>query len=419
MKLSINENTIFTFLFFTLFLDAYCFFAIGNRSITPWYIGAGLLIFWALFRPAGMIAGIHDNPYALMMLGYMIVNYYMYGNGETASLAIGLLCWLFYICSYRKCEIHQFEKTVRFFQKGMNLLALYGIYQIIAYALRLPFADPSISGFMVEGYNWGNNISIGSLVLRRSNAIFREPSYFSQFLAINILIYFKKMISNKNNKYVSDTKILKWIIVDGIALICTFSGTGLMMLGFGGVILLLLNNSRDTIKFFKRHLMIVFLVIAVIVIPNPLTSYLLSRTREFDYTNIHSVSGYLRLILPYQVAIEIVTGANALFGVGIGNIAAYTLRSTRMAVGNNVATIVARTLAEEGLIGGILLLGFTKRTWKSQNFISGSYQAILIGIYLMAFMHGTWSSEVFWLLLGFLNCKFVKDTAMPEKAEVV
>lgn len=47
--------------------------------------------------------------------------------------------------------------------------------------------------------------------------------------------------------------------------------------------------------------------------------------------------------------------------------------------------------------------------WKNGVNESSSYKAVLIGTFLMSFMHGTWSSEVYWLLLGFMNVRLHED----------
>lgn len=416
MKLLINKNRVFTFLFFTLFLDSYCIVQIGNRGITFWYFGAFLLVLVSLLNINNVARGIKENIYAFLMIIYMPLNYLAKGNG-LESLAVGLICWIFYIFSYRNETVIQFNRTVDFFQKGMNIFAIYGIYQVFAYFLNLPFKNLWIDNLMVLGYNWGNYIDIGGLHLRRANAIFREPSFFSQFLAINILIYFSYLINNdgteKKNK---DYKKISMIVINTIALLLSFSGTGLLILFFGVILLFFLNKKKNTMKFIKKHILLILCIIigiiCVLLVPNPLSSYLVSRVTEFDSTNIYSVSGYLRMILPYQAAGKIIFSNDGLLGLGIGNAHLSVYRVlTNYIIGAeaSIQPILPRTIIEEGVIGMVMLIAFSVKTWKIKNFITPSYKAILIGTYLMTFMHATWSSEVFWLFWGFLNVKLIDD----------
>lgn len=411
--MKITANSIFKFLIVLLFMDAYVFFIVEKRDITPFYIGAIFLIAIVPFRFNVIISGVRQNVYASLMLLYMIFMNLITRRDVFTSFLISVFCWSFYIISFRRTTTKEFCSTLRLFQKLMNLMAVYGIYQIFAYYYSLPFADLSIPGFMADGYNWGNMITVGSLQLRRSNAIFREPSFYSQFLALNILIYVQSFIdtTSNQNKHLSGKKThnLRWIVINGIALICAFSGTGLFMF-LGGIILLLITNKgRAVFLFVKKHspliVAIIAIIVAVFLVPNPITKYLFGRLSEFNSDNVSSISGYLRMILPYQVAIDIILHNNPLFGVGFGNTIGY-ITTTSVEAEYSVTELLPSAFASMGLIGGILTVLFLAKCWNKNNIRVGEYRALLIGIYLMTFMHGTWSSEVYWLLLGLTNVHF-------------
>ena len=422
MKLEIGKNQIYSFLIFTIFLDAYSLFQIGNRHITFIYLGIFVLALFSIKDMKNITRGLADNLFVLLMIMYMPINYLIKGNGEVSSLLIGMFCWFFYAISYRNTSEKIFEETVRLFQKGMCILAVYGIYQVLAYQLNLPFKDPWIDGFMVTGYNWGNYVNVGSLHIRRANAIFREPSYYSQFLALNVLIYFSNYITNEYTTQKSKRNVIKWLAINVIAMIVSFSGTGLVMMiiGMGG--LLLTNKKVETLKFVKKNIGLILLVIIGVIliclIPNSITKYILGRTAEFDSSNIESISGYIRMVLPYQAALEIIKSGNYILGCGIGNASTYISTMGAISflmskeIGNTLIAamqpIIPRTIAEEGCIGFIILLGFFWKAWKKKNLVNSTYKALLLGTYIMSFMHGTWSSEVYWLMLGFLNVRFIE-----------
>lgn len=405
-----NKNSIFKFLFVTLFLDAYRIIIIGNRNITLWYIGALILFLYSFANFSSVIASVKKNQFAFSMAIYMTLNQALIGT-DISSYAIGLCCWLFYISSYRRCKESQFVELVDFFLAGMKIMSVYGIYQIIGNLIGLPFTNLKFASIHVGGYNWGNSIVISGITLRRSNAIFREPSFFSQFLAMSILIYIQRIIADENKNYRKYKKTVAWIIIMLVAMVCSFSGTGLLMLGIGSLILLI--RTKKTLIFMKKHILLVCLfmtgIFILIFVPNPLTKYFLSRTREFDYKNTQSVSGYVRMILPYQAAFDILQRYNIAMGIGIGGVRGYAVARNGFNVGSHMSPIIARTFAEEGLIGAFLLLGFFCKFFNKRNIRLSEYRAVLVGTLLMSFMHGTWSSEVFWLFLGMLNIDFIAD----------
>jgi len=407
-KLKINKNSVFLFLFVTLFLDEYSFFSIGTRYITLWYLGAFFLIMIALVKPQDIFREIKNNPFALIMLIYMPLNYIITGSTQIAALIIGMLCWFFYICCYRKSDVNNFLKIVDFYQSGMRIMAIYGIYQVIGSYFGLPFIDLRLEGFHVEGYNWSNPISIGGIVLRRANAIFREPSFFSQFLAISILIYFQSLICGVEKK--ARFRSIKWICISMLALILSFSGTGLIMVILGGIILLSTNNVSKTLAFIKRNAVFVIveimMIIVLIFVENPISTYLVGRLTEMNGNNL-GASAYLRFVQPFTLSMAVMKNSNLYIGLGIGNAFEYT-RIVGTYVYGIIASIVPRTITEEGIIGFSILVFFYIRMISKHNCYLSEYKALLVGTFLMSFMHGTWSSEVYWLLLGFLNVNLLE-----------
>lgn len=77
---------------------------------------------------------------------------------------------------------------------------------------------------MVKGYNWTNTTYVSGLNMYRSNAVFREPSFFGQMLAISLLLYVPGFL----NKKVQFKDYLVPTILQAIALILAISGTGFL-----------------------------------------------------------------------------------------------------------------------------------------------------------------------------------------------
>lgn len=413
--MKVNKNKVFYIFIISFFLDAYCFMQIGNRGITIWYLLTALLIFLSICAMKTVSRSIKQNPVVPIMIIYMIINYSMLGGNQITSLVVGITCWLFYLCSFRVCKISEFDKQVELFQKLMNIFCIYGIYQLIGNIFGLPLTSLRIPGIMVEGYNYGNYIQIAGVTLMRSNSIFREPSYFSQFAALNILIYINNVINGRLRIKEQNRYILR-IILNILAILTSFSGSGMIIVIVGTLILVLKSNSKAVIYFIKKHIFLVatclIIVITLLVVPNSITEYLLGRMSELDPSNLNSVSGYVRFIFPFKFAGDMVS-KNPLLGIGIGEAVKfagmYSVAGGRD-LSNDIQPIIPRTLAEEGIVGfGLLMLFFYYVIKRRKANYSNNYYAILIGTLIMSFTHGTWSSEVYWTLLGFLNVSLVND----------
>lgn len=408
MKVCINKHKAFFVLFAaTLLTDAYCITTIGNRNITLFYPVFLFYVLFVLLNPNDLIKSSRNNIFPLVMIVYMLINF-IFTDGEFSSLIISELLWGLYLISYRKISISQFNKNVDAYQTFIDILSIYGIYQFIAHMFNLPFADIHIPNHMSTGYNWGNDIVIAGYTFRRSNAIFREPSFFSQFISINLLIYISKIIQpqgrNKRKNYI-------WMMMNIAALVLTFSGTGILILIGGIVIYIITDQSKEIIQYVKHHLLLVLTIAIVLFVliftNNAISSYFWGRLSEFNSSNVESISAYIRFIKPYQATAEILR-EHPVLGLGIGKSFNYITASVGN-LNNALAVALPRSFAELGLIGGFIYVFFMIKAVRKKNLIFSSYRAILIGVYLMTFMHGTWSSEIYWLFLSLLNVELCKN----------
>jgi len=412
VKLKVGKNSLIKLTFvMTILLDAYCFTTIGNRNFTVFYPLSIFVILFGLINLKVTLKGIARNPFSMLMVIYIPLNFFING-GVISSFLISMLLWTFYIMSYRNLSSKAFENIIKAFQVIMNVMAIYGIYQFVAHCMRWPFADIIFEGYMSAGYNWSNSINIAGHIFQRSNAIFREPSFFSQFLGISVLVYIQGLLDNPNQ----NAKSLMWMIIDLIAMLLSFSGTGVIITALGAILLLMFNKAQKIITYIKCHVLVVILVvivaIGILIIPNSLNRYFFSRFAEFDSSNVESISAYIRFIKPYMATAEILGNAPFL-GLGLGR----TYNYTTVIAGNlNNALSVAlpRAFAELGIIGGVLYVLFMLKAINKHNILNGSYKAVLIGTYLMTFMHGTWSSEVYWLFLALLNITIIDKTYKIE-----
>lgn len=404
--MKLNRNTIINFLIICIPLCPYKLLSIGDKDVSLIYLGFGAIIFVCLATPKGLSKSIRKNWIVLLIILYLIINCIILNNKNWGSIIQIMVLWIIMLISYRVVTKKEFNKTIEVFNKLMNIMAIYGIYQFVGRIFGLPFSDLWIDGFMVGGYNWYDWIKIGSLQVARSNGIFIEPSMFSQFLAINILLLFF------SDSFSHDKKN-RWMIINGIALLLSFSGTGIVLLIIGYLVLMISKTGIKTVmKYIRKHILLVvlFVVTIAIVFISPIGTYLVSRLLEFDPTNTRSVSGYIRFVGQFNIAAEVLK-SNPVIGIGIGNVQGF-INVYRFSGGANAfasfacSMIVARYLAELGVIGLILLIAFYKGLIKRNRFIDQNYKVLLVCALIMIPLSDTGISVYYWTLLFIINMDF-------------
>ena len=157
-KIKINTNMIIALYVITIFFDAYCFVEIGNRAVTLFYPVSLLPILLTLKKPYHIILGIRRYiPLALLII-YAAFNFAITDSRDFGALSVTLFMWIVFLMTYRKSTYNEFRELVQLFQKGMNLMAVYGLYQFVGRLIGLPFTDFWLKGtferFMSHGYNW-------------------------------------------------------------------------------------------------------------------------------------------------------------------------------------------------------------------------------------------------------------------------
>lgn len=394
-------------------LCPYKLLSIGDKDISLIYLIWGLVITFGLIDSRNLVRGIKQNRIALVAIAYFIINSVILNNSNVGSIAQFLLLWTIWIFSYRRVTYQEFEHTVTLFHKVMNVIAAYGIYEFFGRIVGLPLSDPWIDGHMIEGYNWYNAEQVGGITIFRSNGLFMEPSMFSQFLAINILLYLFEI--NVHNK-----KRTGEIILNIIALVCTLSGTGLLLLG---VVFVLMNVTKGGNHYFKELMRkykfwIVLVVIGVIgVFISPVGQYLFSRLSEFDPTNTKSISGYIRFVGQFNIASEIMK-TNPILGLGIGKVQGF-IDVYRFSGGATAfaslacSMIVARYAAELGVIGLIILFFAYKNILRKENMKNNYYKVLALCVLVMIPLSDSGINVSYWLLIFLINIDFIDK--MPIK----
>lgn len=408
MLLKIKKNDVVNLMIVCMFLCPYKLFTFAGKDISLIYLIWALIIGIGFLDIKTLATSIRINYPVIFLLAYIFINTYLLNNNDNAgAIAQFVVLWIIFLFSYRKISVERFEKTVHLFQIVMNIMAAYGIYEFFGRIFNLPFSDPWIEGAMIEGYNWYNAVHIGGMTVFRSNGVFLEPSIFSQYLALNILLYLLKGRENTKNR-------MSEIIVNVIALLFSFSGTGLLLLMIGMLFFFISKGGAKKIEeIIKRNkLWVIFFGFTGIgIFLSPVGRYLLSRLSEFDPSNIQSISAYIRFIGPFNIVREI-WKTDALLGIGIGKsqdfIDLYTLSGNRSASASRACSMIfPRYAAELGIIGFILLVLVYKVFFKRNRSSVLSYKILIIGVLVMSQLSDSAVIVNYWLLLYMLNVDFI------------
>lgn len=211
------------------------------------------------------------------------------GTGALTSLIYLPLIWGVFCFRLHPARHHLYERVVDRFETVMAVLGGIGVLQTVTQAVGLwSYVDvvkeivPST--FLFLGYNTSYPIQYGSPIIKANAFVFLEPSVYAQFLAVAILSTLVRRAGTFRT------------IVMAIALVCTISGTGILFLAFGIVVLAVRRGGRWTAR----------IVAFVVVIGGgslltPFGQIILSRSTETSKTNS---SGSLRFVQPYQRIVE-------------------------------------------------------------------------------------------------------------------
>ena len=276
-----------------------------------------------------------------------------------------------------------YERTLDLYQNAMMVCAGLGVAQFLgqfAVGSELVFPiDLYVSPtFLIDRFNVIIPLTNDSSIMKANGVVFLEPSFFSQFLALSLII---EMLHRKRGHRMA-------IILAGM--IVSYSGTGLSLaVMFGAWTLLRQGNFR----------LIMLALVALVVLAAGSTFFNLSvfidRIGEFGS---RESSGFARFISPfYMISDFLITSPKAfLFGLGPGSIEAGVGMAASHDYLAHDATWI-KLLYEYGAIGSLLLLGYM-----ALALFAGARDRILAGaiLYLFLFLGG-------YLLNGIMHSFFV------------
>ena len=394
---------------------AYSIVYMGTYAVTSFTVVAIIALVAAVFNPNQIVAGFMKNPFGYLMIVLMMVSYIVGKQATATALALSCMYFLVYAASFRAVDTSYMQKWLQRWQIVMNVLAIYAFYQLIGRSLGLPFTDLYFEGHMVEGYNWTNPVIVAGNSLMRSNAVFLEPSFFSQFLAINILIYAYRLLNE--DAAGSRLRHVLCMLLNLGALITTFSGTGIVVLLIGAVAILF--YMKDGIARAKIAVPAVLCGIAVLIgfllfAPESLISYFAERASELLSYSDNAGSGYKRFNGSYQIALQAIE-ETPLFGTGIGGVRGFvsSLGDISFADSNNyVSNGFVRVAVELGVPGLFLWCCFLGKAYfnKKKEYGFGSLICLVsVLVISLNFCHEVFSGIYFWAFFCFLNTALYED----------
>jgi hypothetical protein len=195
----------------------------------------------------------------------------------------------------------------RTFVATMLVLSVAGTVQLVAHWVGIwewqdYLAEVVPDTYLIPDFNYNNELAYGVGVYKATAFVLLEPSFLSQFCALAILV---GIVLN----------VRAWqVLVLGCGLASAVSGTGLIMLG-AGVLLLLLRMPRGL----RPSYAVTGGLVTAVLLLSPVAEFLLRRQDEFNETGTSANS---RFVAPYREAWEglVDEPVRFLFGAGPGSV---------------------------------------------------------------------------------------------------
>lgn len=229
------------------------------------------------------------------------------------------------------------------YQSVMAFFAVVAIGQMAVQLVGLGAVarwDPLPSHLALADFHYLNPLQYGSRFIKPNGYVFVEPSTLSQYLAVAAVVeiaVFRRMAN---------------VVLYLVAILVTFSGTGLMLFGVGALVVASSQMQRGRLIVREVLLMLGVLATLALFAVSPLATYTLRRVAEFS--NPHA-SGYIRFVAPYAALGAWASDGEVVFGAGPGY-ASVSVDAGGMAL----ATPPVKLLVEYGVVGaacfGLFLL---------------------------------------------------------------
>jgi hypothetical protein len=294
------------------------------------------------------------------------------GYGGLTSLLYLPVTWIAFTFRLHPARQHLYERVLARYEAIVLVFAGLGIAQTFGQLSGLwTYVDYVLTtvprAVLFTGYNTSYPIQYGSPIIKANGFVFLEPSIYAQFLAMALLSVLVRRAS--------------WwrVVVLGVALVCTISGTGLLFAAFGVFVLALRRGGRWTAR-----IVVAVVVVVPLALATPFGSIIADRAGETSQTNS---SGSLRFVQPYQRILDAWGSdpSSILVGSGAGradDLAGQIFRATGLPI--NFSGL-AKLVLEYGIPAAVLFSVFVALAVVRR---SPSPTLALTGVFANAFLTG-------------------------------
>jgi len=237
-----------------------------------------------------------------------------------------------------------YRPVLQFFTTLMAIVAVVAIVQMLAQLAGWSYSDPLASvpnEVFTKGYNTAYPVQYGSAIVKSNAFIFLEPSFLSQFLALAFIV-----------ELTIGARLWRLLLYLG-AMLATVSGTGVILLAFGIVVVLFRRAHTRPIMFLLP------LVLAVgITLATPVGSLLSERVAGERRTE--TSSSRARFVEPYERVYDDLNQSVQHLAVGRGpGFAERAAEDTFVREDIPIVyPVVPKLSYEYGVVAGFLFAGF-------------------------------------------------------------
>jgi hypothetical protein len=310
----------------------------------------------------------------------------------------------------------QYDEALRYFQTTATFIAGMGIVQYVLQFVATPAIAYPIENFLppqflVSGFNMQGWLEYGSKIFRANGVFMLEPSFFSQLLALGILVELLKFHRPK------------YLVILSLGLILSYSGSGLLVLAIG-LPFVLIRSGRWGLLLGAVVLAVVGMVIVGMVGETSWFDIFLKRSGEFTSKGS---SGFARYVGGFYLFEQFLwpDPMRALFGFGAGSFQGYVDRANFFAA----ATTLFKIVFEYGIVGAVAYFAFLFHCVAQSRApgvirLAVGFIFMLSGIHI-AFAHGLALALLIWnspdtadaaLLRGGRRLKYRGANRPPEPA---
>jgi hypothetical protein len=363
-------------------------------------LGIGVSIFFLLgvLAAGTVLGGLSIEPRRLALFAAMIgilgvMQIFQPNSFSPSSLLLLVAVHLPYIFTIPGSDDK--DRIIKFFLGIVTVfawcgIAQYGLQFFVNPRFLFPIENFTPDSFIVQQFNHQAAMEYGSQEYRANGVFMLEPSFFSQMLAVAIIVELCTLGRFSR------------VAVYGLALLVSYSGTGLIVLAVCLPLCLVAQR--------RWGLLVFGLLVLAVVIPLQLyfhANRLLSRIGEFDS---NQSSAYMRFVGGFRLFDKFLWEDlwRTLFGYGAGSFVSYSSRVHYYAAAEMA---LFKIVFEFGLVGAVAYFGFLF----SCLYYSSAPRLLILAVGITYFLNGIYVPFAHGLALSLLLWSSVPEPSVWRK----